>query len=75
MERFEQAEAELVEAQEILAAALGPAHARTLPMMRAFAELYDAWHAAEPGRGHDAQAAEWRAELASREDSGTDADE
>ena len=67
MERFEQAEAELVEAQEILAAALGPAHARTLPMMRAFAELYDAWHAAEPDQGHDAKAAEWRAKLAASE--------
>jgi non-specific serine/threonine protein kinase/serine/threonine-protein kinase len=25
--------------------------------------LYDAWHAAEPDAGHDARAAEWRAEL------------
>ena len=27
-------------------------------------ELYEAWHAAEPGQGHDQQAAEWRAKLA-----------
>ncbi|HEY3242489.1 MAG TPA: tetratricopeptide repeat protein, partial [Phycisphaerae bacterium] len=26
-------------------------------------KLYEAWHAAEPGKGHDAQAAEWRAKL------------
>lgn len=26
-------------------------------------ELYDAWHAAEPGQGHNERAAEWRAKL------------
>ena len=67
MERFEQAEAELVEAQEILAAALGPGHARTNRTIKALIELYDAWHAAEPDQGHDAKAAEWRAKLAASE--------
>ena len=28
-----------------------------------FVRLYDAWHAAEPGQGYDAKAAEWRAKL------------
>ena len=26
-------------------------------------DLYDVWHAAEPGEGYDAKAAEWRAKL------------
>jgi hypothetical protein len=26
--------------------------------------LYEGWDAAEPGQGHDQQAAEWRAKLA-----------
>ncbi len=25
--------------------------------------LYESWHAAEPGKGYDAKAAEWRAKL------------
>ena len=31
--------------------------------IRALAELYEAWHTAEPGNGHDAKAAEWRAKM------------
>lgn len=34
--------------------------------VRAFERVvrfYDAWHAAEPGQGHDERAAEWRAKL------------
>jgi len=30
----------------------------------ALIELYDAWHAAEPNKGYDAKAAEWRGKLA-----------
>ena len=26
-------------------------------------DLYEAWHAAEPGKGYDAKATEWRAKL------------
>jgi hypothetical protein len=28
------------------------------------AKLYEAWHAAEPGKGYDAKAAKWRRTLA-----------
>ena len=35
--------------------------------VRRAAEFYAAWHAAEPGAGHDEQAAEWRAELTALE--------
>ena len=27
------------------------------------AKFYESWHAAEPGKGYDAKAAEWRAKL------------
>jgi len=67
MERFQHAEAELVEVQAIIAAAPEPGGARTLAMMKAFVELYDAWHAAEPGEGYDAKAAEWRALFTAQE--------
>jgi tetratricopeptide (TPR) repeat protein len=63
LQRFEQAQVEMVEAQEILAAVLGPADARTNVSITALAELYEAWHAAEPDKGNDAKAAEWREKL------------
>jgi non-specific serine/threonine protein kinase/serine/threonine-protein kinase len=63
MERFEQAEAELVEAQEIFATAQWPAHASSNIAITALAELYDAWHAAQPDQGYDARAGELRAKL------------
>jgi hypothetical protein len=31
--------------------------------IRALIDLYAAWHAAEPGKGYDAKAAEWRKTL------------
>ena len=27
------------------------------------AKFYESWHTAEPGKGHDVKAAEWRAKL------------
>jgi hypothetical protein len=35
-------------------------------VLSGFVELYDAWNAAEPDKGHDAKAAEWRAKFAER---------
>ena len=32
-------------------------------LLEGFAELYDAWDAAEPGEGYAAKAAKWRARL------------
>ncbi len=63
MERFAEAEERYLEAHALFEAALGPTHDRTLETVRALADLYDAWHAAEPDAGHDARAAEWRARL------------
>jgi hypothetical protein len=64
-ERFALAESNLLEAHPIFVAAkgVGPAHKDTLACVQALVDLYTAWHAAEPGKGHDAKAAEWKAKL------------
>ena len=36
-------------------------------VLKTLPNLYDAWHAAEPGKGYDAKAAEWRAKLSSEQ--------
>ncbi|MCH8149239.1 MAG: tetratricopeptide repeat-containing protein [Planctomycetes bacterium] len=61
--RFSQGEATLLEAHQLLAAGFGEDHERTTKCVTRFATLYESWHAAEPGRGYDAKAAEWRAKL------------
>jgi hypothetical protein len=63
--RFTLAEANLLEAHAIYLAAKdrGPAHKDTLECVQALVDLYAAWDTAEPGNGHDAKAAEWRARL------------
>ncbi len=63
MARFAEAEAQMLEAHERLVAAFGGGHEGTVAVVKALIDLYDAWHAAEPDAGHDAQAAEWRAKL------------
>ena len=61
MQRHADAEVEFLEAYE------GFVMKRDLDKQRRAAEalagLYGAWHAAEPDKGHDASAAEWRAKL------------
>jgi eukaryotic-like serine/threonine-protein kinase len=64
-ERFKLAEANLLEAHPIYVAARdrGPTHKDTIECAQALVDLYTAWHAAEPGKGYDAKAAEWKAKL------------
>jgi eukaryotic-like serine/threonine-protein kinase len=64
-ERFTLAEANLVEANALLVIAIGrgPTHKDTLACVRALIDLYTAWDTAEPGKGYDAKAAEWKAKL------------
>ena len=57
--RHAAAEATLLEAHDILSRARPP----TESCARLLAELYSAWHREEPGKGHDAKAASWRAKL------------
>jgi len=55
----------LLEAHTVLETALGTDHKRTIKAIQSLADLYEAWHAAEPNQGYDAKAAEWRAKLES----------
>ena len=65
--RHAEAEETLLEAHGILVAGLGDNHEQTLRVVGYLADLYDAWHAAEPGKGYDAKADEWRAKLSNQE--------
>ena len=65
---FASAKGNLVEAQGIFAQTRGPAHEATRDCTQALIDLYDAWHAAEPGDGHDLNAVEWRGKLAELQD-------
>ncbi len=63
MERHADA-APLVEACiERGAATYGADHRRTLDAIRLSVNLYESWDKADPGKGHDATAAEWKARL------------
>ncbi len=61
--RHADAEAALLEAHEIFESALGPDHERTVKVVNNLIDLYTAWREAEPGKGYDAKAAEWRTKL------------
>jgi hypothetical protein len=67
-ERFKLAEANLLEAHAIYLEAQdrGPAHKDTLECVQVLVDLYAAWDKAEPGKGYDAKAAEWRGKLPSK---------
>jgi non-specific serine/threonine protein kinase/serine/threonine-protein kinase len=58
------AEAALLDAQSILQQTHNVTHADDIrDCMRALVDLYTAWNTAEPGKGHDAKAAEWKRKL------------
>jgi hypothetical protein len=62
-QRFGDAETELFEAHRIFVTAkVVPPSYRT-DSTNGLAKLYDAWNAAEPNKGYDSKAAEWRARL------------
>ncbi|MCH8146599.1 MAG: serine/threonine protein kinase [Planctomycetes bacterium] len=67
MEQFVEAEAALLEAYDGFTNSLGPEHRRTAGIVEALLDLYESWHAAEPGKGYDAKAAEWRAKVPKEE--------
>jgi len=64
-DRFALAQNNLLEAHAIYFAApdRGPSHKDTLECVQALVDLYTAWDAAEPGKGYDEKAAEWRAKM------------
>jgi len=61
--RYAEAEALALEAVATAESYFGPHGGRTSELVLFVADLYNAWHAAEPDAGHDAKAAEWRARL------------
>ena len=63
LERYDEAQAALVEGHGILVARHGDKDYYTTEVVGYLADLYAAWHTAEPGKGYDAKAAEWRAKL------------
>ena len=78
LERFEQAEAELLETQAMFEDSGVPIRIpenfrkHTRKLAEAFVDLYEAWHAAEPEAGHDAKVADWRKKLTAAEAEGAD---
>ncbi len=63
MERYAEAETELIEAERVLSTAQGVSVERLARYVGELVALYEAWDKAEPGKGHDAKAAEWKAKL------------
>jgi serine/threonine protein kinase len=63
LRRFTEAEAAAMESHDCQATAWGPSHPRSIGAVTLIAQLYDAWHSADPDKGYDLKAAEWRAKL------------
>ena len=61
LERFSEAESQMLEAHDILVAALSSDHQQTTRVVGYLADLYDAW-------GKPDKAAEWRAKLPTEQD-------
>ncbi len=62
--QFAEGEATLLEAHELLAEGFGDDHDRTTKCITRIITLYQSWHSAEPGKGYDDNAAEWRQKMA-----------
>ena len=63
LKRFSEAERELLEAQRVLSSAKGVRPDSLKDCIEALGSLYTEWNKAEPGKGHDAKSAEWKAKL------------
>ena len=61
LKRFDEAEAALLEAHSLIEKIQGPQSPVASQMKQQLEMLYTAWDKAEPGKGHDAKAAEWKA--------------
>ena len=61
--RYPEAERLLLNAQGTLFSTPAVPQRSVGRMLKGLVELYDAWHAAEPGKGHDSRAAEWGAKF------------
>jgi len=63
MNRFTEAETELIESERVLSTAQGVPPGRHKQCVDELVTMYESWDKAEPGKGHDAKAAEWKAKL------------
>jgi tetratricopeptide (TPR) repeat protein len=63
LKQFEVAEANLLEAHPICLKTRGDQHPDTRTCTQEIVDLYTAWHAAQPGKGYEAKAAQWQAKL------------
>ena len=63
LQRFEDAEKALTEAHGIHESTFGIDHKRTIGIITLLAKLYTVWHKAEPDKGYDKKAEEWRTKL------------
>ncbi len=60
-QRFALAEPLLLAMHEQIVASGDESPSQMQASIERLAEFYESWHTAEPGQGHDAKAAEWRA--------------
>ena len=67
--RYDEAEPLIVESYERVALAQGEKGFESVRVLRRIVRLYEAWDAAAPGEGHDAQAAAWRDRLQEQKNS------
>ncbi|MGP1345672.1 MAG: tetratricopeptide repeat protein [Phycisphaerales bacterium] len=65
-ERFAEAEPKVLDAIKVFDATMGPDSEHALRSVSLAITLYQSWHEAEPGDGHDAAAERWQAELERR---------
>ena len=63
LERFAESEERYLQAYDVGVESQGPDDQQTIDIARTLVRFYTLWHEAEPGGGHDATAAEWRAKL------------
>src|SRR5262249_21229288 len=63
LKEFQAAEANLLEARPIWVKPRGEKHQDTRNCPQAIVDLYAGWHTAQPGKGYDTKAAEWKAKL------------
>ncbi|MGZ6078792.1 MAG: tetratricopeptide repeat protein, partial [Myxococcaceae bacterium] len=61
--RYTEAEPELLGAEQALADSKGPVHTQSI---EALAAMYQRWEGTDPGKGHAAQAAAWKAKAGAR---------
>ncbi len=62
-QRFAQAEPLLLAMHEQIVGSNDGSQSKTQTSIERLATFCESWHAAEPGQGYDAKAAEWRAKL------------